>query len=108
MDTTNISYVVYTHRRGSKHHIAKPTVKESYTSVQQKRRRVPLSLLDKVENELKNFIDEKQIIKIDKCYDEYFISPVVITVKHDKSVNIALESKKLNDAIHKKISNAKY
>ena len=29
------------------------------------------------------------------------MSPVVITVKKDKSVEIALESKELNDAIHK-------
>ena len=30
-----------------------------------------------------------------------FHNSVVITVKHDKSVKIALDSKKLNDAIHK-------
>ena len=38
---------------------------------------------------------------LDKCSDEYFISPIVITVKHDKSIKIALDAKKLNDAIHK-------
>ena len=32
---------------------------------------------------------------------EHFISPVVIAVKNDKTVKIALDSKKLNDAIHK-------
>ena len=34
-------------------------------------------------------------------YDDLFISPVVITVKKDKSVKIALDSKMLNDALHK-------
>ena len=33
--------------------------------------------------------------------DKYFISPLVITVKHDKSIKMALDSKKLNDAIDK-------
>ena len=54
-----------------------------------------------MENELQKLIDEKQIIKLDKCSDELFISPVVIAVKKDKTVKIALDSKKLNDAIHK-------
>ena len=40
-------------------------------------------------------------MRLEKCSDEYFISPVVITVKKDKSVKIALGFKELNDAIHK-------
>ena len=40
-------------------------------------------------------------MRLEKCSDECFISPVVITVKKDKSVKIALDSKELNDAIHK-------
>ena len=85
----------------SKNHIAKSIFKSAYTPSQHKGRRVPLHLLEKVENELKKLIDDKQIIKLGKCSDELFISPVVITVKKDKSVKIALDSKKLNDAIHK-------
>ena len=85
----------------SKNQIAKPTLKENFKPVQQKGRRVPLHLLDKVEAELKKLIQDKQIIKLDRCSDEHFTSPVVVTVKHDKSVKIALDSKKLNDAIHK-------
>ena len=38
---------------------------------------------------------------MEKCPDDLFISPVVITVKKDKSVKIALDSKKPNDALHK-------
>ena len=85
----------------SKNHIAKPTMKENFKSVQQKGRRVPLHLFDKVEAKLEILIQDEQIIRLDKCSDEHFISPVVITVKHDTSVKIALDSKKLNDAIHK-------
>ena len=60
-----------------------------------------MHLLEKVENELKKLIDDKQIIKLEKSSDELFISPVIITVKKDKSVKIALVSKKFNGAIHK-------
>ena len=77
----------------SKNHIAKWICKPQYTPCQHKGRRVPLHLLDKVEQELQKFIDEKQIIKLDKCSDELFISPVVIKVKKDKTVKIALYSK---------------
>ena len=84
-----------------KNHIAKSLFRQNYTPSQHKGRRVPLHLLDKVELELKKLIDDGQIIKLEKCPDDLFISPVVITVKKDKSVKIAPDSKKLNDAIHK-------
>ena len=85
----------------SKNHIAKSLFRQNYTPSQHKGRRVPLHLLDKVELELKKLIDDGQIIKLEKCPDDLFISPVVITVKKDKSVKLALDSKKQNDAIHK-------
>ena len=67
----------------SKNHIAKSTFHNKFHPTQHKGRRVPLHLIDKVERELNKLIEDKQIIKLDKCSDEYFISPVVITVKHD-------------------------
>ena len=86
----------------SKNHVAKSTFHHTFHPTQHKGRRVPLHLIDKVERELKKLIEDNQIIKSDKCLDEYFISPVVITVKHNKSIKIALDSKKkLNYAIHK-------
>ena len=85
----------------SKNHMAKSTFKEKFTPTQHKGRRVPLHLLEWVEQELEKLFEDKQIKRLEKCSDEYFISPVVITVKKDKSVKIALDSKELNDAIHK-------
>ena len=81
----------------SKNHMAKSTFKEKFTPTQHKGRRVPLHLLERVEQELEKLIDDKQIMRLEKCSDEYFISPVVITVKKDKSVKIALDSKELNE-----------
>ena len=85
----------------SKNHIAHSIFKESYTPSQHKGGRVPSHLLEKVEYELKKQKDDGQVIKLDKCPDDLFISPVVITFKKCKSVKIALDSKNLNDALHK-------
>ena len=85
----------------SKNHIAKSIFKQNHAPIQQKGRRVPLHLLEKIERELDKLIQDKQITKLEKCPDDRFVSPVVITVKKDKSVKIALDSKKLNKAIHK-------
>ena len=85
----------------SKNHMAKSTFEENFTPTQHKGRRVPLHLLESVEQELENLMEDKQITRLEKCSDEYFISPVVITVKKDKCVKIALDSKEINDEMHK-------
>ena len=85
----------------SKNHIAKSTLKQDITPYQHKGRRVPLHLTDKVDKEIQHLLNTKQIVKLDKCSDQVFISPVVITVKHDQSIKLALDSKLLNDAIDK-------
>ena len=51
-------------------------------------RRVPLHLLERVEQELEKLIEYKQIIRLEKCSEEYFISPVVITVKRTKALKL--------------------
>ena len=85
--------------RKSKNHVAKSIFKQNHNPIQQKGR--PLHLLEKLERELDKLIEDKQISKLEKCPEDIFVSPVVITVKKDKSVKIALDSKKLNKAIHK-------
>ena len=50
---------------------------------------------------IRHLLEKKQIIELDKSSDNVFISPVVITVKHDKSIKTALDSKLLNDAFEK-------
>ena len=81
--------------------MAKSTFKENFKPTQYKGRIVPTHLLERVEKELENLIEDKQLKRLEKCSDKNFISPVIITVKKDKSVKIALDSKELNDAIHK-------
>ena len=76
---------------------------KDFTLTHQKGRRVPINLQPLVNDELKKLLAEKHIIKFNSCLDKNFISPIVITVKRDKIVRLALDSKILNKSIHKKI-----
>ena len=85
----------------SKVHIVRSKFHKNYTPSHQKCRRVPINLLDKVSDELKKLTEQGHIEKLQECSDKNFISPIVITVKKDKSVKLALNLKILNKAIHK-------
>ena len=61
-----------------------------------KGRRVPISLQDKVDKEIQRLINEGHIVKLQECSDKCFVSPIVITVKKDGSIKLALESRELN------------
>ena len=74
---------------------------ENLTPVQQKGRRVPISLQEKVDAEIDKLLKQGHIEKLPECSDKYFVSPIVITVKKDGSVKLALESRELNKQVHK-------
>ena len=61
----------------------------------------PIEFSCLVNAELKKLLDEKHIIKLNNCSDKNFISPIVITIKRDKTVKLALDSKILIKSIHK-------
>ena len=65
----------------SKKHVMRTQFNEEFVPVQQKGRRVPVHLKERVEKELNKLMDQKHIVKLDKCSDRQFISPIVITVK---------------------------
>ena len=69
--------------------------------MQPKGSRIPLHWNENVENEYRNFVEEKQIKILTKCWDGHFISPVIITLKLDQTIKNAPASKILNDTIHK-------
>ena len=74
---------------------------QEFVPIQQKGRRIPIHLQERAEGVLNKLIDQKHIIKLDKCSDKQFINPIVITVKKDQTVNLALDSKKIIKFIHK-------
>ena len=79
----------------SKNHRTESTFKETFNPTQHQGRRVPLHLLERVEKELEQLIEDQQIFRLEKNSGEYFISPVVITLKKDKNVKIALNLSEL-------------
>ena len=84
----------------SRVHIVRSKFHRNYTPSHQKGRRVPSNLLDKVSDELKKLSEQRYIEKLQEFSDKNFISLIVITVKKDKSVKLALDSKVLNKASH--------
>ena len=85
----------------SKTHVSKSKFHQKFTAKRQKGRRVPINLQPRVSEELERLQTEGHIEKLSSCSDEHFISPIVITVKKDQSIKLALDSKVLNKAIHK-------
>ena len=72
-----------------------------FKALQQKRRRIPIHIQEKIEQEIKSLIDQGHFVKLDSCSDKQFISPIVITVKKDHTIKLAMDSKQINKAIHK-------
>ena len=72
-----------------------------FKALQQRGRRIPIHIQEKVEHEIRSLIDQGHIICLEKCSDQQFISPIVITVKKDQSIKLAMDSKQINNSIHK-------
>ena len=65
--------------------------------------------MEKQVEELKNLQNSGHITRLEKSSDEFYITPLVIAVKKDKSIKPAMDSKTINNAIQKKqISNAQH
>ena len=84
-----------------KNHKVFSTFKSPLVPIQDKGRRVPVHIQDKVGQEIQKLIHEGHVVKLNKCTSEYFISPIVITAKKDGSVKLAMDAKPMNDQIHK-------
>ena len=77
------------------------TFKSPLVPIQEKRRRVPVHIQDKVGVEIQNLIQDGHVVKLNKRTSEHFISPIVITAKKDGSVKLAMDEKPMIDQIHK-------
>ena len=76
-------------------------MKDNARISQQKGRRVPIQLQNQVDAEIIKLLKEGHIEKVEKIRDDVFIQPIVITVKKNKSVKIALDARALNESIAK-------
>ena len=73
-------------------------LKPGHYPVKQKARPIPLHLQEEVGRELEKLIKTGHLEKEKHVDEDCFVSPVVITVKSDKSIKIALDSRKQNDS----------
>ena len=60
-----------------------------------------MHILDKLEKEIEKLQKNDMIEKLDKCTNDYFIAPIVITAKKDGSIKLALDAKPINAQIFK-------
>ena len=79
-------------------------LKKETKPIQQKGRPVPIHFQKTVKKELEKLIESGHLEKADNTTENCFVSPAVITMKKDKSVKKALDSRKLKE----KSGNAKY
>ena len=73
----------------------------SFIKIFNKNIKIPINLQERVNSEAKKLLEGGHIEKLNNCSDQYFISPIVITVKRDQTIKLALDSKVLNKSIHK-------
>ena len=77
-------------------------LKKDTKAIQQKGRPVPFHFQNTVRIELEKLIEKGHLEKADKTTENCFVSPAVITIKKDKLVKIALDSRNLNEACIKR------
>ena len=97
---TTFPCLIFSIDKSLKHRV-KSTFHIYFKPSHQKERRIPINLQSLVNTEHKNLLDEKHIIKLNSCSDKNFMSPIVITVKRDKTVKLALDFKIFNKSIQK-------
>ena len=80
----------------------KVQLKEGAQIIQQKERPIPIHLKDQVALDLKRLMKHGYLERATEITEDCFVSPAVITVKKDKSIKIALDSRKLNEVTIKR------
>ena len=88
-------------RKGSVHHVVSTTFKYPLCPIQEKGRRIPIHVQGKIEKEIEKLLLEGQIQRLDKCTSDCFIAPIVILVKKDDSIKLALDAKPINRQLYK-------
>ena len=62
-------------------------------------------LQEAVMEEISRMMATKKIVKVDEIKEDVYIHPTVITVKKDRSVRIAIDTRKMNDSMIKWLMN---
>ena len=79
----------------ARNHMVHTTILQEFKVLQQKGRSIPIHIQEKAEQEIRSLIDQGHITKLENCSDQQFISLIVITVKKDQSIKLAMDSKQI-------------
>ena len=85
----------------SKNHVVSTKFKYPLCAIQEKGRRIPNHIHDKVQSECTKLLLDGHTEKLDKCISDCFIAPMVITVKKDHSIKLALDAKPIDRQLYK-------
>ena len=85
----------------SKNHVVSTKFKYPLCLLQEKGRRIPIHIQEKVHEEMEKQLKEGLIKRLDKCTSYCFIAPILITVKKDHSIKLALDAKPNNRQLFK-------
>ena len=85
----------------ARNHMVHTTFLQELKALQQTGQSIPIHNQEKLEQEIRSLIDQVHIIKLEKCSDQPFISTIVIKVKKDHSIKLAMDSEQINKLIQK-------
>ena len=85
----------------SKNDLVSTKFKYPLCPLQEKGRRIPIHIQEKVHDKMEKLLKEGHIKRLDKCSSDCFIAPIVITVKKDDSIKLALDTKPINRQLFK-------
>ena len=92
---------VFNRQGRSKNHVVTTNFFSPLIPIQEKGRRIPIHILNRVEKEIDKLQKEDMITKLHKRTNDFFIAPIVIIAKTDGSSKLALDEKPINAQIHK-------
>ena len=92
---------VFDRQGESKHHVVNTKFKYPLCPILEKGRRIPIHIQGKMQNEHDKLLSEGHTTKLDKCTNDCFIAPIVITVKKDGSIKLALDAKPINRQLYR-------
>ena len=83
------------------HHVVNTTFKYPLFPIQERGRQIPIHVQEKFEKYIDKLLLEGHIHRLDKCTSDCFVAPIVITVKKDDSIKLALDAKPINRQLYK-------
>ena len=78
-----------------------PVFKDPLVPIEEKGRRVPIHIQEKVGTEIRNIIKGGHIVNLNNCTSDHLVAPVVITAKKDGTIKLAMDAKPVKAQIFK-------